>query len=360
MNMQHKLKTLTASFVVFGSIAAMPAHAQFMASDTPYNPSWYGVFGGNYFDPEDGFNVPENGGGLTARIGKPIHRWLDLQLGTQWSRAWDSPNSVRQNTLTADALFMFSRSRLRPFLLVGGGAEYDSVQTATRHNDAAAPYLNAGLGLQYLFTDTFGMQIDYRWQYAYNQQDDFGFQHAKNQVANVGLIWVFGKPPAPVPVKAAEPPTPVPVASPAPVVQAPLPSAPVPPPAPRFEKRTMSATRLFEFNSAVLAQETPQIDEIAAALNKDENRGVNITVNGYTDRLGSDKYNLKLSQERADTVKAKLVSTGIAPERINAVGKGEANPVVTCNQKSRAELIKCLEPNRRVEVEDVTVSRRVN
>jgi OOP family OmpA-OmpF porin len=41
------------------------------------------------------------------------------------------------------------------------------------------------------------------------------------------------------------------------------------------------------------------------------------------------------------------------------VGKGEANPVVVCTDKVRADLIKCLEPNRRVEVEQITIERPV-
>jgi OOP family OmpA-OmpF porin len=88
----------------------------------------------------------------------------------------------------------------------------------------------------------------------------------------------------------------------------------------------------------------------------------NVTITGYTDRLGSDKYNQKLSEQRAHAVKQYLVGKGVAAERLNAVGKGEANPLVACDDKKqkRADLIKCLEPNRRVEVEQVTIERRVN
>jgi OOP family OmpA-OmpF porin len=48
----------------------------------------------------------------------------------------------------------------------------------------------------------------------------------------------------------------------------------------------------------------------------------------------------------------------VAANRLKAEGKGKANPVVQCNNKKRADLIACLEPNRRVEVEQITIERR--
>ena len=84
-----------------------------------------------------------------------------------------------------------------------------------------------------------------------------------------------------------------------------------------------------------------------------------MAINGYAGRLGSKKYKLELSQKRADAVKDYLTSKGIDANRMVASGKGEADPVVECNDKNRAELIDCLAPNRRVEVEDITVEHRV-
>ena len=120
----------------------------------------------------------------------------------------------------------------------------------------------------------------------------------------------------------------------------------------------MSATELFAFDSAKLNPNQPKLDDIANLLNT--NTGIdNIVITGYADRIGSAKYNQKLSERRANSVKEYLVAKGVGANRLNAVGKGETNPVVTCNNKKRADLIKCLEPNRRVEVEQITVERRV-
>ena len=99
--------------------------------------------------------------------------------------------------------------------------------------------------------------------------------------------------------------------------------------------------------------------EIAKAL-KESASVSNVVISGFTDRLGSDKYNLALSEKRASAVRDYLVNSGIAASRLNAIGNGESNPVVTCTNKKRVDLIKCLEPNRRVEVEQMTFERRVN
>jgi OOP family OmpA-OmpF porin len=53
------------------------------------------------------------------------------------------------------------------------------------------------------------------------------------------------------------------------------------------------------------------------------------------------------------------MTQGVAASRLNATGKGESNPVVVCSDKKRADLIKCLEPNRRVDVEQFVFERRV-
>lgn len=139
--------------------------------------------------------------------------------------------------------------------------------------------------------------------------------------------------------------------------------APPPPPAasiapPRFEKMTLSATELFDFDRTTLYLPQPKLDEIAKALI--DNPGIgSVRITGYTDRLGTDSYNLRLSEKRAETVKNYLVGKGVPASRLAAIGKGEANPVVQCNDKDRAALIKCLEPNRRVVVEPITVEKRV-
>ena len=78
-----------------------------------------------------------------------------------------------------------------------------------------------------------------------------------------------------------------------------------------------------------------------------------IHVTGYTDRIGTPGYNLKLSMLRADEVKGYLVNKGIPADRIKAEGKGETRPntnAADCKGKTSEEEIACLQPDRRTEV----------
>ena len=126
----------------------------------------------------------------------------------------------------------------------------------------------------------------------------------------------------------------------------------------RIERITLSATELFDFDKAKLRLPQPDLDAVADAMKRNAQID-KVTIVGHTDRLGTDEYNQKLSQQRADAVKAYLVDKGVAAHRLVAVGKGEKEPIVQCDDKDRAKLIDCLEPNRRVEVEQITVETKV-
>lgn len=139
------------------------------------------------------------------------------------------------------------------------------------------------------------------------------------------------------------------------VAQAPAP-APVAPAAPVItsQKITYQADTLFDFDKAILKPAGKQkLDELASKI-----QGMNVEVvvaTGYTDRIGSDKYNDRLSLRRAQAVKSYLVSKGVPANKVYTEGKGKRNPVTgnTCKQKNRKQLIACLAPDRRVEVEVV-------
>jgi OOP family OmpA-OmpF porin len=122
-----------------------------------------------------------------------------------------------------------------------------------------------------------------------------------------------------------------------------------------FAKAEMTADNKAEFDKflaglrkATKAREAVQISAVV--------------VTGHTDRIGSLKYNMGLSERRAVVVKDYLVSAGIDQKLIFWEGKAFKQPIPVTkfcdNKMKRKQLIECLSPNRRVTVE--VVGRAIN
>jgi OOP family OmpA-OmpF porin len=203
-----------------------------------------------------------------------------------------------------------------------------------------------GLGLQYDFTPSLGMRLEAE---RYGINDAVG-NRGDIDMYSLGLVYRFdAEKPAPAP-RAAEPVAVTP--APKQVVVAP------PPPAPKKKmvfSADSSADALFGFGKYdVKPSGKDALDRFAAEL-KGADYEV-ITVTGHTDRLGPHKYNMKLSTQRAEAVKSYLVeSAGIPADKIEAIGVNGAEPVTKPGEckgtKATPELVACLAPDRRVEVE---------
>ncbi|MCK9684452.1 OmpA family protein [Scleromatobacter humisilvae] len=345
---------------VLAAAAALACIGTASAQENTYNPNAYILLNGSVMKPDSKFPEDKVGYGGGVKIGVPLNPSWDIQVGGNYAESKDHGLKMHEYLGGVDALYLFTPAGFRPFVLVGLGASRDSGTTIDRHT---SPYVNAGVGFQYKFTPTLGMQADIRETDSfYRHRDPFdGMKNSANTYVNVGLTWAFGAPPvaAPVPVATTtrtEETTTVTTPPPAPVYTPP----PPPPPAPVMKKYTLSASELFAFNSAKLGPNQPKLDEVATTMQANSDIA-SVTIVGYTDRIGSKAYNQKLSEERANSVKSYLEGKGVAANRLTAVGKGEADPVVECkDEKKRPALIKCLEPNRRVEIEPVTFTKQVN
>ncbi|MBJ2160223.1 OmpA family protein [Variovorax sp. IB41] len=125
------------------------------------------------------------------------------------------------------------------------------------------------------------------------------------------------------------------------------------------QKVTLNADGLFRFDGAGPGDLLPEGRERVARLAGDIQANFKalhyVTVTGHTDRLGTDAYNQALSQARANTVRDLLVQAGIDRAKVRASGMGKRQPVVSDCEGTRAtpDLVKCLQPNRRVEIEVV-------
>ena len=95
------------------------------------------------------------------------------------------------------------------------------------------------------------------------------------------------------------------------------------------KKIASDAVRNLEFDfakSTIRARSLPYLNRVAELLVK---RGISLKLGGHTDAIGSDEANMKLSKDRAESVKSYLVSQGANSSRIEAVGYGETQPIAT-------------------------------
>ena len=130
--------------------------------------------------------------------------------------------------------------------------------------------------------------------------------------------------------------------------KAPVPLAPELPP-PTSQRIVLRGLSFFDFDKSDIRPDSrPVLDEAAEILRN--NPEVRITVEGYTDSVGTDEYNQALSVRRAESIFRYLVNHGVAPERMQVVGYGKSHPLADNDTASgRAQ-------NRRVELHIVDQS----
>ncbi|MDQ1297542.1 MAG: OmpA-OmpF porin, family [Campylobacterota bacterium] len=264
-------------------------------------------------------------------------------------------------------------SNITPFAKAGLGYEW---YTNTHPSDYNGMLLDAGLGAKMDIAKDVALKLEALYLYKMNNN---GVDGSNGEVHNVaalaGLTFKFGAKAAPViaavaaPVVAAvvaEPkkpePKPVVVAptpKPAPVVAAPIdsdkdgvfdPSDKCPATPAGFkvdaEGCPLTATLHLKFmtnSNAVDTEGTEKVNAFAAFLK--DSPAYKATIVGHTDNVGSDAYNQKLSEKRANQVKTMLVTQGVSADRLSASGKGESMPVVSNATKADRAT------NRRIEVE---------
>lgn len=207
-----------------------------------------------------------------------------------------------------------------------------------------------GVGLQYAFNPSFLVRGEAE---RYRISDAVG-GHGGVNMFSVSLVFPLGRTDEPKAVAMNTYVAPAPAPEPVVVAQAAPPPPVVMAPAPEPRRVSFSAESLFAFDNASIRPDgAAALDKFASDL-----RGTTfdvITVEGHTDRLGSDAHNNMLSMKRATAVKNYLVTSDkLDPAKISAVGKGESDPVTKPDDckgnRPTVKLIACLSPDRRVDL----------
>lgn len=305
--------------------SAAPLNGTTYTDTAHYNWSPNGVIEGGYRFG-DGLRLGAEFGYSTTTVGDISHNNVTHAAGGK--------GSTDAFTFMGAAYYDFNtHSAWRPFIGVGVGVARveqsglkDVFYPGLNGNDTDTGFaFQTSAGLAYAVTQDIDVSLSYRFlrtaddlTYSPSANDRYHAPYENHSVL-LGIRYTFGGQDAPPP-----PPPPAPVAKPVVAPPPPPPPAPAPAPAPAISR---NFTVFFDFDKSDLTADARTVlDNVA----KDAKAGhiMAVKVTGYTDRSGSDAYNLKLSSRRADAVRAYLVSKGIAIGEIAVEAKGESDPLV--------------------------------
>ncbi|MDD3764168.1 MAG: OmpA family protein [Nevskiales bacterium] len=324
-----KIRHLAAAAVLGGS--AMSAHAAEVLSPT--------VYGGYSFVSADDLRLSDDGNGFFVGTGIPLSEYWNIDFSSfhhNFKRdAPSSPNHWRENGFKLDALFYYSRNAaFSPY--VGLGVGYLKMVLEDSNFDKDGVFYDAGVGMQTypkMFNGKAGFTADVRYRWFDTDLPGGVSDTLGEVVARVGLVVPLGK------VSLSEPV--VPVAEPAPAEPQPAPAV-----------TPMEAERRFEdvhfaFDRSDLNDtDRALLDSAATVINQlgEQYPRLRVKVDGHTDWVGTDGYNMALGERRANSVKLYLTRKGVPAEMIDTTSYGESKPVASNETaEGRAQ-------NRRAEV----------
>jgi outer membrane protein OmpA-like peptidoglycan-associated protein len=231
----------------------------------------------------------------------------------------------------------YPQGRLNPYIGVGGGwvnAQLDLVNRPGGDDGDVADLVGAQgiVGLKYFFGPNVAAFAEYKYLHVFNGKWSFSGSKVQSDldfnIATAGIAFHF-------PRRVAAPPPPPPVAPPPP-------PRPPEPPERRVERIVLQSVH-FEFDKSRLTPLGRRVlDEAAQKLKESPN--LSVEIEGHTDSIGTELYNLGLGKRRAEVVKGYLVLRHqVDPKRMTTLSYGESRPIADNRTREGRAL------NRRVE-----------
>lgn len=279
---------------------------------------------------------------------------IALRLGGYYSHLeseWTDPTNLPQTTSTnliggnLDLMiYLFPCEPVSLYIYGGAGVLYrmlDNKMTPTLDDNAIAGQLSSGLGIEWEIGSDWKFVTEFGYNLGLNSEFEgaigAGEVNGRDSYlsANLGFQWYFSKG---EPSKycqlysglSQQMPDPVDYDRIEEMIKRHIPrevvkEVVVEKPVATSDKWVLVGVN-FEFNSAKISPESyPILYDAAKTLLK--NTDIRVEIQGYTDNIGSESYNMNLSQRRADAVKQYLQSKGVSASRLRATGYGESNPI---------------------------------
>lgn len=281
--------------------------------------------------------------GASAFVGYQANQYFGFVLGYDWLGYIAYKSSVTNSFFKAQGISLSTKlsypltNNLDIYTNIGGIVCHTDLKSAsnskhTGHRSDKYTGISplVSIGLEYSWTKNWVTSLDYQWISNINITDSIR-THPDSNLLSIGLSYRFGQ-------NTIQAVTPTPMT---PVTQT--------------NQFTLQSDILFDFDKVTIKPQGQQaLDQLSSQINSMNQQDYSIIVLGFTDRLGSDWYNQKLSQERIQSVVRYLVSKGIPLEKITTHSMGKSNPVTgkACNYaKDRPTMIDCLAPDRHVKIE---------
>lgn len=344
--MMNKHLVASALFLSLGFTATVQA-------DEFLDDRWYVAPFGSYVKPGGDRNSENPGYGAGLGFGKIINEHFNVELRGFYNGFDDNTDRSPQNNGqwdlaggTADLQYYFWRDTFSPYTVIAAGGMTSNVNG----NSGVGLLGEAGAGFTYELMDNFLLRSDVRYRYNNNLNAHLtanGTDEYHDMVVNVGFVVPLGPKP-----QAAPAPEPVQDCSTqdadADGVNDCLDQCPGTITGSKVDDKGCAlSVELkgvnFEYNSARLTPEAMTVlDTVAESLVAYPQK-TDIDVRGHTSSEGSNKYNLRLSQKRSQSVADYLAMKGVT-NRLTAHGYGEDQPVAdNSTEEGRSQ-------NRRVEL----------
>jgi len=326
----YRAALIVAAFVL---LLPLSARSEIKGGSFEVNP----FIGYNFFRGGQNLNsAPVYGG----RLGYNFTRYFGVEVAGEFIRT-TVDDKVKMNNTEGEfgypmnqvdlyfyhidaVLHLIPDGRFNPFIVAGYGGTHYTPSISMHDHDM--PAFNAGVGAKFWLTEHIALRADVQ-DYMVGEI----FQETYHNIrATVGIVFAFGgrEKSAPAPV-AKEEPIAEPVAKEKVVTVA---------PGPEVEQKVMVAATEpnvivlafedihFNFDKSTLTPEAQTLLKKNIQLLKD-NPGTKVRIAGYTSASGTEEYNQKLSERRANAVKAYLINEGIITrDRLSTIGYGESNP----------------------------------